>query len=50
VTRSLCPIRTDKDRKQVDGQPRGYGTAATKQAAKEIAAKTALVSMGWLAA
>ncbi|KAG8691489.1 hypothetical protein FRC09_011612 [Ceratobasidium sp. 395] len=34
----------------VDGTPRGHGTAPTKQAAKEVAAKTALQAMGWLAA
>ncbi|KAG9076727.1 hypothetical protein FS749_010596 [Ceratobasidium sp. UAMH 11750] len=34
----------------VDGTPRGHGTAPTKQAAKEIAAKAALQAMGWLAA
>ncbi|KAG9084616.1 hypothetical protein FRC06_003977 [Ceratobasidium sp. 370] len=34
----------------VDGTLRGHGTAPTKQAAKEIAAKAALQAMGWLAA
>ncbi|KAF8600342.1 hypothetical protein BDV93DRAFT_546418 [Ceratobasidium sp. AG-I] len=32
----------------VDGQAKGYGTASTKQAAKEVAAKVALQAMGWL--
>ncbi|KAJ1301738.1 hypothetical protein OPQ81_008971 [Rhizoctonia solani] len=32
----------------VDGQIRGQGTAPTKQAAKEIASKTALQSLGWI--
>ncbi|QRW11876.1 double-stranded RNA-binding motif protein [Ceratobasidium sp. AG-Ba] len=32
----------------VDGTPRGHGTASTKQAAKEVAAKAALQAMGWL--
>jgi len=32
----------------VDGQAKGYGTASTKQSAKEIAAKVALQAMGWL--
>ncbi|CAE6443978.1 unnamed protein product [Rhizoctonia solani] len=32
----------------VDGEVRGQGTAPTKQAAKEIASKLALQSMGWM--
>ncbi|KAG8740365.1 hypothetical protein FRC10_004404 [Ceratobasidium sp. 414] len=34
----------------VDGTLRGHGTAPTKQAAKEVAARAALQAMGWLAA
>ncbi|KAG8732891.1 hypothetical protein FRC11_010271 [Ceratobasidium sp. 423] len=32
----------------VDGQIRGQGTASTKQAAKELASKGALQSLGWI--
>ncbi|CAE6501436.1 unnamed protein product [Rhizoctonia solani] len=32
----------------VDGQIRGQGTAPTKQAAKELASKVALQSLGWI--
>ncbi|CAE6454713.1 unnamed protein product [Rhizoctonia solani] len=32
----------------VDGQLRGQGTAPTKQAAKELASKAALQSLGWI--
>ncbi|CAE6391673.1 unnamed protein product [Rhizoctonia solani] len=32
----------------VDGQVRGQGTAPTKQAAKELASKAALQSLGWI--